>query len=323
MTPAARVIILSLLSFTVLILIDLAIEYGGFRANYFQHRADSWNTLAERWDRLQGEHGDDYRRAVLHPHVIAWIRDTGLACCVDLGCGNGCTARVIADTTRVAVLGVDAAPAMVDLANLYESRAERTVESNPPMSLSFLSAAIDDQPSLGVGTTASICDAATRLRAEHAAPLGVVSMFLPQDCARLDLLMACVSGLLHDGEPFLMVYESEAGFDPSAPHANTMRTWKYSFRRSGPTTQIMTWLPVQRTASSSLFSGQPDDPAPPINTVTFYRVLDDYLSTAAASDLTPVAYGDVLLAGTATTPAQLGYQHSPKFSYITFIKEAR
>lgn len=299
---------------TVLVSIDLIVEYWNFRANYFEHRGDSWNSMAERWDRLQGEFGDVYRQEVIYPKLREWVTEHGVTACVDLGCGNGCTSRMLSQKLNVTPLGVDSSPEMVDLAELYETRnvSVRTSDTRPR----YLVAAVDNPaPGDDYGRIASLVG---ELREQHPGRLGLVALFTAQDCGNLSGFFEVAARLLHPCESLFIVYEARGSFDPTEEHSVTQRAWKYSFRRAVERTQVVIWLPVAVTAPSSLFASDPPDRHPPINVETHFRILDDYRSAAECFGMQEVAWGELNLTESPKDMAELRYLRKPKFCYAEF-----
>jgi SAM-dependent methyltransferase len=297
----------------LLVVVDLAIEYWGFRSNYFQHRDDSWNMLAERWDRLQGEYGDVYRSRVIHPYLLRWAEAHRLKTVLDLGCGNGCTARTLTDRAPLRVVAVDSAADMIEIAQLYEHR--RT----SPRPIDYLVSSVDAAFSASDATQP--CTVKRRIddRRRDFGVCGGIAIFTAQDCDDLAGFFAVAGELLVAGEPLLVVFESDVSFDPTSHHTVTQRTWKYSLRREDRV-QVVTWLPVAETAPSSVFAHGGPDRSPPINVETHYRTLEQYVRAAAAAGIDVVTHGDIKLAGAPETPAELRYARAPKFVAAQFVR---
>lgn len=302
----------------VLVVIDLVIEYWGFRANYFETRSDGWSRIAERWDRLQGRYGDVYRRTVINPYLEAWVDRRNLVACVDLGCGNGCTTRTLARALDIASLGVDASSRMIDIAELYEADrdSQETAGSRP----AYLVAAVDQPAMDDAGAYRRIEAAVDELRERRPGALGVLALFTAQDCDDLAGFFQVAARLLQAGEAIFIVYEGRAGFDPTAEHSSTQRTWKYSLHKTSERVQVVTWLPVKVSAESSQFAASGPDRLPPINVETHFRTLDDYRAAAGAAGLEKVAAGDLLLDGPPKSLAELAYSRNPRFCYVEFAR---
>jgi SAM-dependent methyltransferase len=302
----------------VLVSVDLVIEYWGFRANYFQHRADSWSLLAERWDRLQGRYGDVYRQTVIHPHLRAWARRRNLSSCVDLGCGNGCTTRMLAGVLGVAPLGVDLSAEMIDIAGLYEVDRDRTAQTD--VRPRYLVSAVDRPPPDDTSDFQRIEAAVGELRGRQPGDLGLLAVFTAQDCGDLAGFFEVAALLLRPGEPLFIVYESDASFDPNEEHISTQRTWKYSLRGKADRVQVVTWLPVPITAESSRFASHPPDRKSPINVETHFRTVADYAMRANEASLELVSSGELLPSGDPKSVVELRYARTPRFCYAEFVR---
>ena len=290
-------------AFAAMVALDLGVEYTAYTGNYFQQLAD-WGHLAERWDRLEGEYGDQYRTEILHPFVEDWIRAAKARCAVDLGSGNGCTARWVAHRAGVRVLGVEHAPAMVDLAELYEAATPRSVR--------YRLASIDTP----AGT--ELAEDVRHLRgAEPDGAVAFYSLFGAQDCADLAQFFTTLSTLMNTGERALIVFETDSSFDPSAAHSMTIRTWKYSLR-AGERMQIVSWLPAHTTNPTSLFATAGPDRDEVISVVTRFRTSADYTRAAGQAGFLLRSRGHVELPRRPVTPAELRYSRTPKFEFADF-----
>jgi SAM-dependent methyltransferase len=302
-----------------LVAIDLVIEYWGFRANYFHDRSDGWNVLAERWDRLQGRYGDQYRRAVIHPHIEMWLVREQIDGCIDVGCGNGCTARFIAEQKGLPTVGIDAAAEMIELAELYEPE----LKSDKGLAPTYLVGAADRMPPHDAGVYDRLLRAVNMLRDGGRARVGAIAIFTPQDCESLQGFFDVSAGLLKQGEPMLMVFENKVSFNPTLPHTTTQRTWKYRLGRERERMQVVTWLPVTVTAASSRYAELGPDLLPPINVETHYRTFDDYRLHAGRAGFEVTAQGDLALGRRPTTPLDLAYGRSPRFAFIELVRIER
>jgi hypothetical protein len=292
---------LTVIILTVVVSVDLLVEYTTYSVNYFG-RLDDWNSLAERWDRLQGVYGDRFRQGILHPFLGDWLAVTGAGGAVDLGAGNGCTVRWLADFRGLPVVGVDGASDLVDLALLYQAVDPRPVR--------YLLEAIDGPAS------PVFSDEVTALRTEaDGAPLAFYSMFAAQDCADLAAFFAKLAALMAVGERMLVVFESAASFNPLAKHSTTVRTWKYSLR-TGERLQVVSWLPVAETDPTSMFAAAPADSYGPISVVTHFRTFDEYKALAEVAGFEMVSGGIIDLGRPPTAPDELSYARNPKFEFV-------
>src|SRR3954463_13348716 len=68
--------------------------------------------VAEWYDRLVGDEGSEYHRHVVHPGVMRLLELTAGEAVVDVACGQGALARLLA-ARGAEVTGVDAAPELV------------------------------------------------------------------------------------------------------------------------------------------------------------------------------------------------------------------
>jgi SAM-dependent methyltransferase len=304
-----------------LVVIDLVIEYVRFGANYFENTKRDWDRLAERWDRLQGEFGDRYRRILLHPFVEGWMLQNGFRSCVDLGCGNGCTARALVDSKAVDyVLGVDASSQLIDLARLYESRATSRSKSERPLHYVVARTDLPENAEELVGEQpfGRIQAAVSNVRRQHTGRVGLISLFGAQDCENLDGIFQVVSALIRPDELFLIIFESPTSFNPDSTHTSTHRAWRYSLRRRISPVQIVTWSPVTATQVDSLFADSGPDLGAPIAVDTNFRQLKDYAAAASRCGLSLKTSGEILLEGPPATPSDLEYQRDPKFKFAEF-----
>ena len=289
-------------SFFVIVAIDLYVEYTAYSGNYFRSLRD-WNALAERWDRMQGLHGDRYRVEIIHPFVREFVVGTAGQTVVDLGSGNGCTARWLAAKVDVAVLGFDSSRALLDIAGLYQAAA---VGKN---NVKFVEGAIDSldpQP---------LIRAVTDTRSASGPRLAFVSLFGAQDCADLCRFFTNLKELMKAEERVLLIFESLASFDPNATHSVTVRTWKYSWN-DREKIQVVSWLPVATTNPTSVFAGSADDPSTIISLITHQRNADDFISVASPLGFRAVRCGPIPFTLEPTTPQQLAYRRQPKFEYL-------
>jgi SAM-dependent methyltransferase len=292
----------------VMVAIDLVLDYTMYSGNYFRRLGD-WDALAERWDRLQGRYGDSFRSAIIHPFVEAWLLEAGATRAVDLGSGNGCTARWLAERRGLPVLGLEVAERLVDIANLYP------VEEPAP-AIQYQVASIDARDNR------QLVDHVARFRGDTDAPMAFVSLFGAQDCASLDTFFRNVSRLMRPGERLLVVYETAESFDPSERHTSTVRTWKYSWRLS-ERLQVVSWLPVRHTNPTSVYAGGGSfDSEDVISTVTHFRTPEDYEKNALAVGLEKVRSGTIRLEDRPSTPSELEYTRVPRFGYLDFVVQA-
>jgi len=290
---------------TVLVAIDLLLEYFVYSANYFESLGD-WQALAERWDRLQGENGDEFRRHVIHPFVAAQVMADRATTVVDLGCGNGCTLRYLGAAGNLRLIGVDSSPGLVELAGLYEEKT--------PLGLTYATVAVD---------AASTVDEISAILADAGAAterVMFVALFSAQDCADLPRFFDNISRLAKPGESLLLVFESETSFDPSTSHTTTVRTWKYSLR-SSERRQVVSWLPVESTSPTSVFAGTIERDETVISLVTHFRTDADYVAQGRSVGFSAV-HGDYLL---PTQPwssmAERRYLAAPRFRYLLLRRD--
>jgi hypothetical protein len=285
----------------LLVTIDLIIEYGVFARNYFQG-LDDWDRLAERWDQLQGEYGDPLRVSIIHPFVVNWVtRRAGPredAVVIDVGCGNGCTSRALGRTGYLTV-AFDKATRLVEIGKLY-----------PDSGTHYLVADVDK-----IDSIASVQATTLATGKQRRAAIGLFSL---QDCDDLSAAFVALATMLRADEYLLIIYETEAGFQPAGMHTTTARSWKYS--RSGERKQVVSWLPVTEPNPTSVCADMRDDANLLITTMTNFRTLDDYRLAGLACGLTLVDSGLLRYGGRPSTLADLRYEQEPKFAFAEFAR---
>ncbi len=289
----------------LLVSVDLIIEYGKYSGNYFRDLND-WNILAERWDRLQGCFGDRYRREILHPFVSGWIEAPTV---VDLGCGNGCTARHLANSYGAQMLAIDRAGSLLELANLYD----RSLYDGKGGTVQYFADDIDK----GVPDA----DVSSRLKSPSPGGVDAIALFSAQDCQSMDAFFSYVDRLSPDRLRLLIVVESDHNFNPGSAHSSTIRSWKYSLRSENPQ-QIVSWMPVRDTEPSSLFAGEGEDWGGVISLVTHFRRREDLVASALALGFVEEDSGPIELLGRPCSPADLKYQKAPKFDFLYLVRPA-
>lgn len=83
---------------------------------------EDWDALAAWFDEKQGDVGDLWHRALIHPCLLQVLGPIESAKVLDLGCGNGSLSRQLA-RRGAQVTGVDASAAIIHRARERESRA--------------------------------------------------------------------------------------------------------------------------------------------------------------------------------------------------------
>ena len=78
--------------------------------------ATSWDHVADWYDKLVGDEGSDYHRNVVLPAALRMLAPQQDERVMDLCCGQGVFARLVAQTAVGQVVGVDASPALIEAA---------------------------------------------------------------------------------------------------------------------------------------------------------------------------------------------------------------
>ena len=71
-----------------------------------------WTSSADAWIATMGEHGDDGRRYVLDPALVARIKGRAFQTALDVGCGEGRFARIL-KSLGIRTTGVDPTAALI------------------------------------------------------------------------------------------------------------------------------------------------------------------------------------------------------------------
>src|ERR1700692_2852227 len=79
-----------------------------------------WSTLADWFDENQGDAGDLWHRTLIFPGILKVIGPVKGREILDVGCGNGSLARILARMGN-RVMGVDGSPRIVELAAARET----------------------------------------------------------------------------------------------------------------------------------------------------------------------------------------------------------
>lgn len=79
-----------------------------------------WPEMAQWFDELQGDGGDLWHRALIFPGILKLIGDANGLDILDVGCGNGSLARILA-RRRNRVVGVDGSAPIIERARAREA----------------------------------------------------------------------------------------------------------------------------------------------------------------------------------------------------------
>lgn len=255
------------LIFTLLVTVDLGVEYAFFLPRYSQSTS-TWDEMAERWDRLQGERGDPARQTTIYPFLQtslnAWQEDSGYGATeivvVDAGCGNGSAVRSLRDLGIQKVVGFDGSERMIEIARFHEFVRPRGAR--------YFVANLEDTERLRLGL--SQCGVGQA----HV----IVALFSLQDCTDLDQALRSLYSVLAAGGLLVVITESIESLRGDVGHATTIR---HIVRRGKK--QIVTWLPVQIPAEGSV-CGTDDEGVR--TTVTNVRPASEIVDAAVQTGLT-------------------------------------
>jgi SAM-dependent methyltransferase len=78
-----------------------------------------WNSTAPWWDSLMGDTGDWFQRFVLHPALLALLKDPKGLSILDAGCGNGHLSRFLA-RKGAKITAADLSKGLLERARSYE-----------------------------------------------------------------------------------------------------------------------------------------------------------------------------------------------------------
>jgi len=298
--PAQYPIVVSV--FSALVAVDLIREYTTYSRNYFATIND-WDILSQRWDRLQGELGDLFRQRILHPFVTKILASEQSSIVVDLGAGNGCTARWIADHNPSVsfVLAIDRSERLLELATMYEARKSR--------GLQYVAEEIDSI------LPTRMMAALRRVRVTHSQRVTFISLFGAQDCDDTTQFFRNMKLMALPGDLLLLIFETPASFDPNSSHTTTVRTWKWSLNPN-ERIQVVSWLPVAEGSPSSVAATQGLDSGEIITTTTRLRLAADFQALGDSHGFSAEGSDSVPFHGARDTPALMAYVRSPKFAYL-------
>lgn len=186
--------------FLALAVADIVMDYT-YNSELYFGRSSQWDAIADLWDRIQGEHGDSYRRNVVAPALLALAGPAPLHV-LDVGTGNGCLARLLAAAGHE-VVGIDASERMIELARSYPADAR----------VRFHVAAVGAAP--------------PRAPAEvRAGPFDLVVLcFTQQDVPSLGACFRFAADRLAADGRVAVVYEDLELLQAGADHATTDRRW--------------------------------------------------------------------------------------------------
>lgn len=169
-------------------------------------RLNSWGEVAHLWDLLQGERGDRYRQEILVPAIIRAAGGVKGKRVLDLGCGNGCVARGLAEA-GAQVCAIDKFPSMIEVARSYGFPG-----------ITYLCVDVDRQ---GAG---KVWGGGFDL---------VVACFVLQDCRGLRNSSFFIAENLADTGRAIVVAENAGAFSDTTAHSASKRYWIESRRWNG------------------------------------------------------------------------------------------
>lgn len=200
-------------AFLVVTLIDIALDYGLNKKLYFSI-ANSWGDLAEFWDAAEGEFGDVYRQGVVLPELRATLGPFAGKRILELGCGTGCVARVLANEGAT-VVGVDKYESMLRIARRYATEHVEYKQYDMEVETGLISGGNYD---------------------------AVVAIFCLQDLSSTERALKTMRYNLRAGGIAVVCYEAES--DGNGCHATTSRTWLDPPTRIGAVRrQLIFWAP--------------------------------------------------------------------------------
>lgn len=229
--------------------------------------------VAERWDRLQGEYGDIYRQATLHPLVGRLAEQVGADRIVDLGCGNGCTLRYLAGHGNRFLTGIEASVELVSIAESYESI--------DPRGIKYLVGDITDSQSEVWATVRGETDCRTLF----------IALFAAQDCEDLNAFFLSLMSCMSTCDSLLVIHETPLSYAPESRHRFAERGQIIEAVGLDDPIQEIRWLPIGDGNPSSIFAGTPEASFDTLAVTTRFRTRNDYLSCASRAGLRPVPDG--------------------------------
>ena len=214
-------------TFLAIILIDLVLDYYINRSLYFS-MAHTWDEMAHFWDTMQGEQGDIFRRAVIIPAIKRKLGSIQGQRVLDVGCGNGCIARALANSGAT-VTAIDKSEAHLEFARSY----------NVP-GIVYKTADLDGYI---VQFEKEKFDAA-------------VACFTLQDCKDLEQPLQIIAKNLKPGALLIIIRDNDESFENTEGHSTTRR-WLDSKKCNGRgRRQLVFWQPqaIRIGRGGNLFS---------------------------------------------------------------------
>jgi ubiquinone/menaquinone biosynthesis C-methylase UbiE len=251
--------------------------------NEASRSGEQWDALATIWDGLQGDLGDIYRRHVIHPYLLKVLNDVDAERTVcDVGCGNGATLRLLAQSEpAVRVIGIDASARLLDFA---AQRHLRVLGVVPHLVLADLDSA----------------DLPTELHA--CADVAVVNFTL-QDVRDLDVAVGNVARMLSAGGRAEVVVEDHRQVVGRPARMTTQRVALSDDDSSTLMRERIYWTPEHYT-------------------VTTHWSRDMYVAAARRASLELVWHDDNIEVDSTrgNLPEALrSYAAAPSFAHITLV----
>ncbi len=272
-------------SFFLIIIADLAMDYSYNRDLYFTSPM-TWDSFADSWDDLQGEFGDEYRRAIVGPALENLLQTVkpSIGSLLDFGCGNGCISRWCARSVHL-VVGVDSSDAMVRFARTYPT---------PPQ----LSYSLGDQDGFPGDFKGRFFDC-------------FLSCFSHQDVGDLAAVVSLASDHLTSSGLLVFVAEDLDRLEESSAHLLTSRRWLDRKRREdGSRRQLVYWL------------GEGTGQRSQLPTVTTIYPEESYINVSRGHGF--ALQGSYLLqCASSSSPMLRRYQVRPRFRLLIFERQTR
>lgn len=272
-------------SFFLIIVADLVMDYSYNRDLYFTSPM-TWDDFAGSWDDLQGELGDEYRRAIIGPALEKLLQTVkpSIGSLLDFGCGNGCISRWCARWVPL-VVGVDSSDAMVRFARTYPT---------PPQ----LFYSLGDQNGLPGDFKDRFFDC-------------FLSCFSHQDVGDLSAVVSLASDHLTSSGLLVFVAEDLDRLEESSAHLLTSRRWLDRKRREDRSRrQLVYWL------------GEGTGQRSQLPTITTIYPAESYINVARGHGFA-LRDSYLLQCTSSSSPMLRRYQVRPRFRLLVFERPGR
>jgi uridine kinase len=284
-------------SFLLIVLFDILLDYLLNHRMYFSS-AGNWHDMAEFWDAAQGEEGDCYRRKIIVPAILREIGDIESKRILDLGCGNGCIARVMAKHGAT-VAAVDKYEIMLDIAKRYRQ----------PHVL-YRQIDLDTCDGVIEGGNFDL----------------IIACFSLQDCESIEQPLRCARKNLASNGKMIIVFENDISFQDQDIHVMTRRRPLDPPRTTGNGRRwLIHWQPqylqlaqCDQKAAHSYQSYLSTKLVEGLFTVTRHWDQRSYLQAASSAGLRLSASPQVIHASRCDEeiPTIKRYQMNPKFGLM-------